>query len=117
VLKKTKEILGSVGHTGVMQSQYRSIGAKLANTSDKKSLWDVLVYFTKHIRIRKFLIKRSYHLGIRDVTARQHGIETAKVDIRPTGNWKSARKKNSRQFFFFFSSKWKKKCCRVGVKK
>jgi hypothetical protein len=33
---------------------------KLANTGDKKSLWNVLVHFAKHVRNRKFLIKRSY---------------------------------------------------------
>jgi hypothetical protein len=107
VLKKTKEILGSVGHTVVMQSQYRNYRCQMANTSDKKSLGDVLVYFAKYVRNRKFLITRSYHLGIRDVTARRHGIETAKVAIRPNGN-RQGKKLPPFFILFYFFSKWKK---------
>jgi hypothetical protein len=68
----------------------------------------------KHVCNRKSLIKRSDHLGIRDVTARWHGIETAKS---PLGLPEIGKGKNLRQFFIFFSPANGKKCCRVGVKK
>jgi hypothetical protein len=52
----------------------------------------------------KMFAIRSYHLGIRDVTARRYGIETAKVAIRLTGN----RQRKEIAPFFFLSENGKK---------
>jgi hypothetical protein len=50
----------------------------------------------------KFLIKYSYHLGVRDVTARRHRNGESRHCNRPTGTLSEIGKgKNSRKFFFF----------------
>jgi hypothetical protein len=59
------------------------------------------------IMMKMFAI-RSYHLGIRDVTARRYGIETAKVAIRPTGNRQQKELAPIFIYLFFFSENGKK---------